>query len=345
MNKEDRSLHLLVIEDNRGDLLLIEDFLFEKIQTPYIQDARTFQEAKHYLVEEGKVYDAILLDLSLPDRSGEALLDEILTIAKTIPVIVLTGYSDIGFGIKSLALGIADYLLKDELTATSLYKSILYSIERKEISRNLMESEKRYRDLFHLSPQPMWVYDVETLAFLDVNQAAVEHYGYSKEEFLSMTILEIRPPEDVLNFKKKVYEINHKNDPSKAKNSFTHQKKNGEQIKVDVKSTLIDFQKRKARLVLAHDITERLNYIRDIEENNERLQEIAWIQSHVVRAPLARLMGLIYAISDTVDDENDYQQLHRLILKSANELDEIIRDIAVKADRINITSLNEEKPN
>ena len=95
--------------------------------------------------------------------------------------------------------------------------------------------------------------------------------------------------------------------------------------------------------MLAHDITERLNYIRDIEENNERLQEIAWIQSHVVRAPLARLMGLIYAISDSVEDEKDYHQLYRLILKSANELDEIIRDIAVKADKINITPTNEEE--
>src|SRR5690554_733658 len=221
MNKEDRSLHLLVIEDNSGDLLLIEDFLFEKIQSPYIQDAKTFEEAKYYLNKKGEVYDAILLDLSLPDKSGEGLLDEILLIAKSIPVIVLTGYSDIGFGIKSLSLGIADYLLKDELTATSLYKSIVYSIERKEISRHLKESEKRYRDLFHLSPQPMWVYDVETLAFLDVNQAAVEHYGYSKEEFLSMTILEIRPPDEVPKFKELANEIGLGNS-GKAKNSFRH---------------------------------------------------------------------------------------------------------------------------
>src|SRR5690554_545446 len=134
MDREDRLLHLLVVEDNRGDLLLIEDFLFEKISNPTIQEAKTFKEAKHFL-EKGDKFDAILLDLSLPDKSGEELLDEIVKISKSIPVIVLTGYADIAFGIKSLSLGIADYLLKDELTATSLHKSILYSIERKEVAR------------------------------------------------------------------------------------------------------------------------------------------------------------------------------------------------------------------
>src|SRR5690606_13627853 len=150
--------------------------------------------------------------LSLPDKSGQSLLDEILPLAHPIPVIVLTGYSDIEFGIKSLSLGIADYLLKDELTATSLYKSIVYSIERKEISSNLKDSEKRYKDLFHLSPQPMWVYDLETWAFLDVNQSAVNHYGYSKDEFLSMSVLEIRHAEEEEELKeriKKIRELNH----------------------------------------------------------------------------------------------------------------------------------------
>jgi len=331
MNKEDRLLRLLVIEDNSGDLLLIEDFLFEKISNPDIQEARTFNEAK-VLLEGGNHYDAILLDLSLPDKSGESLLEEILPISKSIPVIVLTGYSDIGFGIKSLSLGVADYLLKDELTATSLLKSILYSIERKEISSHLRLSERRYRDLFHLSPQPMWLYDLDTLEFLDVNQSAVQHYGYDKEEFLSMTILDIRLPEEIEEMKEKKVEEGKSKKP--ARGIFYHRRKDGEVIKVDVLSNLIDFQGRRAELVLANDITERLKYIHDIEEKNERLQEIAWIQSHVVRAPLARLMGLVNAISDSPDDEKDQQKLYKLIMKSANELDEIIRDIAYRADKI-----------
>lgn len=335
MDREDRLLNLLIVEDNSGDLLLIEDFLFEKISNPSIEEARTFKEAKHFL-EAGNNYDAILLDLSLPDKGGEELLDDIVKVSNSIPVIVLTGYADIAFGIKSLSLGIADYLLKDELTATSLHKSILYSIERKEVASHLKESEKRYRDLFHLSPQPMWLYDMETWRFLDVNQAAVKHYGYSKKEFLSMTVLEISPPEDVEKVKEEILKLRDVLPPF-SQEVFRHRKKDGEIIKVEIKSNVIEFEGRKAEIVLAHDITERINYIRDIVDKNKRLQEIAWIQSHVVRAPLARLMGLVNAISDSVDDEKDYQKLYRLIMKSANELDGIIRDIAQKADKINVT--------
>ena len=335
MDREDRLLNLLVVEDNSGDLLLIEDFLFEKISSPSIQEARTFKEAKLFL-ESGNRYDAILLDLSLPDKSGEELLDEIVKVSNSIPVIILTGYSDIAFGIKSLSLGIADYLLKDELTATSLYKSILYSIERKEVASHLKESEKRYRDLFHLSPQPMWLYDMETWEFLDVNQSAVKHYGYSKEEFLSMTVLEISPPEDVEKVKEEILKLR-EDLPPFSQEVFRHRKKDGGIIKVEIKSNVVEFEGRRAEIVLAHDITERINYISDIVDKNKRLQEIAWIQSHVVRAPLARLMGLVNAMSDSVEDEKDYKKLYRLIMKSANELDGIIRDIAQKADKINVT--------
>lgn len=341
MDREERLLHLLVVEDNNGDLLLIEDFLFEKISNPSIQEAKTFKEAKYFL-EKGDQFDVILLDLSLPDMSGEELLDEIVKVSNSIPVIVLTGYADIAFGIKSLSLGIADYLLKDELTATSLYKSILYSIERKEVANHLKESEKRYRDLFHLSPQPMWLYDMDTWQFLDVNQSTVTHYGYSKEEFLSMTILEISPPEDAEKVKEEILRLREVISPF-SQEVFQHRKKNGEIIKVEIKSKVIDFQGRKAEIVLAHDVTERIKYIGDIVDKNKRLQEIAWIQSHVVRAPLARLMGLVNAISDSVEDEKDYQKLYRLIMKSANELDGIIRDIAHKADKINVTETSDSE--
>src|ERR1700740_1683935 len=68
--------------------------------------------------------------------------------------------------------------------------------ERKRAEEALRHSEQRYHLLFDSNPHPVWVYDLKTLAILDVNQSAVRNYGYSRAEFLSLTIKDIRPPED-----------------------------------------------------------------------------------------------------------------------------------------------------
>ncbi|MEX2588967.1 MAG: response regulator, partial [Chitinophagales bacterium] len=170
--------NVLVVEDNEGDFILIEDFLKEKMNNPFVQQAKSFAGATGVL-DKNKQFDVILLDLSLPDISGEELVKKISKLAEQIPIIVLTGYAQKNFGVKTLSLGVSDYLLKDEFTPTELYKSIIYSIERKRINSKLKESEQKYRHIFHSSPLPMWVYEIDTLRFLDVNNAAVRHYGYS----------------------------------------------------------------------------------------------------------------------------------------------------------------------
>src|SRR5213075_214136 len=91
------------------------------------------------------------------------------------------------------------------------------------------ESEEGYRLLFESNPQPMWIYDRETLAFLAVNDAAVEHYGYSHEEFLRMTVKDIRPPEDVPWLLEKISAIK----PGMNSASSRHLKKNGRLFPVE----------------------------------------------------------------------------------------------------------------
>jgi len=136
---------ILVIEDNPGDFALVEEFLLEQIEAPAISHAINYREAREILTDEKKSFDIVLLDLSLPDKTGIPLIKEIVEISPNAPVIVLTGYSDLTFGVKSLSLGISDYILKDELTALSLYKSIVYSTERKRIILELGISERRAR--------------------------------------------------------------------------------------------------------------------------------------------------------------------------------------------------------
>lgn len=339
MFREQDSYQLLLIEDNLGDVLLLEEHLHERIADPGITVVGTFAQARKLLADRKSAYDAILLDLTLPDLQGEELIRETKKLAGETSVIVLTGYADIQFGIKSLSLGISDYLLKDELTPTSLYKSIVYSISRNQISRQLKDSEKRYKDLFHMSPQPMYLYCLQSLQFLDVNQAAIDHYGYSKEEFLSMNLRDIRPKEEIPKLEKTIEKVRSGIREVGIKH-FRHQKKNGEIMEVEIRGNVVEYEGKKAEVVLANDITERMRYIHAIEDQNKRLQEIAWMQSHVVRAPLARLMSLVMAM-DTLEKDFGKTNFRKMIIDSAEELDGIVRDIVNKTSKVNLEAKKE----
>ena len=253
------SYRILVIEDNPGDFAIIEDFLLESLFAPEIIHAVDFRGASAILTEPEGRFDIILLDLSLPDKAGKSLVNDIITISSPCPIIILTGFSDMNFAVQAISLGIEDYLLKDDLSPAILYKSIAYSIERKKRKSELKESEKRYSNLFHLSPQPMWVFDIETFRFVQVNKAAVKRYGFTEEEFLKMTVLDIRSESDILVVSDIVQEDKEAGD-SLFTGTFQHRHKSGDIIDVEIYSTPININNRMCRSVIAYDITEKIQH-------------------------------------------------------------------------------------
>lgn len=333
MEKDNTQYKILIIEDNLGDLLLVQDYLEEYIANPIYTHAKDFKSAKALLDQEKKQFDIVLLDLSLPDKNREELIDEVRHSITETPVIVLTGFSDLAFSMKSISAGISDYLLKENITGMILYKSIIYNIERYKIIKRIKDSERRYNDLFHLSPIPMWVYDVEDFHIKDVNQAAVENYGYTSQEFLSMTINDVIPKSenetDAMSIQNQLDK-----DGYRSKNPVKHKKKNNELIYVDLSSSNIFIDGKKSRILLANDVTDVLNYTKTIEMQNKKLKEIAWFQSHVVRAPLARLMGLVNLVNDEAVESVDIQKISKEIIDSAKELDGIIRDMVASTEWI-----------
>jgi PAS domain S-box-containing protein len=114
--------------------------------------------------------------------------------------------------------------------------------------------DDRYRPLFALSPQPAWVYDSETLGFLEVNEAAVRSYGWSREEFLAMTLREIRPPAEQAGFDAAI-SLSPAGQPYAG--SFVHRDKLGHRRLVEVSSYPLEFDGRPARMALVQDVTDR----------------------------------------------------------------------------------------
>ncbi|HKX32583.1 MAG TPA: PAS domain S-box protein [Blastocatellia bacterium] len=137
--------------------------------------------------------------------------------------------------------------------------------EQLKFEAALRESEERYRLLFESNPHPMWVYDQATLEFLEVNDAAVRHFGYSREEFLGITVRDVRPPDDVTAL---VQNVAGAGSTLGADGTWPHRKKNGEMVEVEITSHALSFDDRASRLVLALDVTER----KRAEKEQRRLQ-------------------------------------------------------------------------
>lgn len=140
--------------------------------------------------------------------------------------------------------------------------TVLDISERVEAQRQLADAGRRFRVLFERNPLPFWVFDVESLRFLEVNEAAVQQYGYTREEFLGMGILDIRPPE----FRTEVLDDldQHRLRSQEEARVWLHQRKNGSLLEVRVYATDIEMDGRAARLVLAEDVTELMAQQREL---------------------------------------------------------------------------------
>lgn len=201
-------LCVIIIEDNPGDYLLIEDYLMEKFQSIKIKQFIDFKSASEFLHKCDVSCDLILLDLHLPDMNGIELINKMLLVSSKIPIIILTGYADLHHAKKSLELGVYDFLIKDEVNPALLQKSIEFALSRS-------------------------------------------------------------------------------------------------------------------------------SYVRHIESQNAKLRNIAWTQSHVVRAPLARILSIMNLIEENYENNEDLLFWLKHLRTSTNEMDDVVRKIVNESQILN----------
>ncbi len=158
--------------------------------------------------------------------------------------------------------------------------------ERKLAEKTIKESEEKYRQLFENSPLPNVIYDKDTFEILDVNKAALDHYSFTREEFLRLTILDFIPKEEIFDFKKTISTLP-VNGGEVRHNSIINLKKSGEHIHVETFGYGLQYKERNCRLVIFFDITERKNSLEKLVKSEARFRGLIQSQTnYVIRTDL-----------------------------------------------------------
>ncbi|WP_347069259.1 PAS domain S-box protein [Flavobacterium sp. WV_118_3] len=222
---------------------------------------------------------------------------------------------------------------KTILKSENLYQKLRLEIQEKINRENLLEDAvTHYKSLFIFNPLPMLIYDPQNLRMLHVNKSAVDCYGYSIKELLNMKIT------DLIRCNETVFR-------NKIRQDYVHQRdehycKNGNRIQVDINASNIRLNGTWVRLAIVRDITSEAEYITAIEQKNEKLREIAHLQSHVIRNPLSRIMGITELIQSDPVEGPELEELLFYLNHSAEELDIVVAQIVKQTEMEIRTSLN-----
>jgi diguanylate cyclase (GGDEF)-like protein/PAS domain S-box-containing protein len=177
----------------------------------------------------------------------------------------------------------------------------------------LRGSEEQYRLLFECNPVPMWVFDPKTLHFVAVNEAAIRQYGFSREEFLTKTVLDIRPEEDVPEMLRDI--ANHTTGLQK-RGFWRHRRKSGEILDVEIICDYLDFNGVESILVAAHDVTERKRAEDALRQAEEKFRGI--FEDAVIGIFQAAPDGRLLSVNRAHAQMHGYESPEEMIAEVSN---------------------------
>ena len=272
---------VLLFEDNPGDVLLIREMFKEEVASrlELTQVARLADGIK-LLSEQG--FDAVLLDLNLPDSIGIATARMLKQNAPNLPIVILTSLADESIALEAIQLGMEDYLVKGQITAALLAHALRYAIERKRVEKVLRESEAKYRLLVEQSL--LGIFIIQDGRIVYVNRVIAEKIGYSIDEAISLSTEQlqklIHPDDRDLVWNRMFSRLS--GNPEMASYECRFVVRSGSIYWVDMNTSVIEYLGKPAIQIFIVDITERKRAEEALHNSEERFRSLVEKSSDVM---------------------------------------------------------------
>ncbi|WP_157593625.1 PAS domain S-box protein [Pontibacter actiniarum] len=270
LQQKERKALLRELAQERSSYYSHVDSLLELSESNRTQEAQAYTGA--YLAPFYSKQQTLLIRLSNEaTESSQKRTKEAIQASSSI----VDSYSFLLILAVGAAVGAA-YMLSRVFRRLRLENELLNAevLERQELQQALLDSQQAYRRLFDRNPVPMWVYDQHSLKFMEVNEAAIKEYGYNREEFLAMSILDIRPDGEKEKIQRRMLHIDKAADATSY--DFVHMRKDGSTFKVELKShALPERADSYPRLVVSVNVQEREETMAKLEKNEQQLREVS----------------------------------------------------------------------
>jgi hypothetical protein len=273
-----------------------------------------------------EAWDAVISDWSMPSFSAPAALELLREVDLDVPFLIASGSIGEETAVAAMLAGAGDFLSKSNLArlVPAMQRELRKCEERRARRRaeaEVQASEVRHRALFENSPLPMWVCDAETLRFLAVNEAAISHYGYSRDEFQHMTMADVRAAEEEPSLRDAAI-------ASPSARRARHRKRDGSVILVETSAHTFVLEGKPSRLVVAKDVTARVEAEESLRRTEDQLRHAQKMEA------VGRLAsGVAHDFNNVLSVILSYSEMMLGILREGDPMRADVTEIAAAGQR------------